>query len=151
MTKQKRSSYRGSRTCGGGTHKNRRGGGSRGGRGHAGACKHHTFRAMQQGWMYGKHGFHVPPACVTYVTSLNIGELDEIAPYLVEAGAAEENNGVITINLGALGFDKLLGNGRVSKKYVINVGTASATAKAKVEEQGGQIISETETAEPIDS
>jgi large subunit ribosomal protein L15 len=104
------------------------------------------MRAMQQGWMYGKHGFHRPPAVRTYVTSLNIGELDEMAPYLVEAGVAEDKNGVITINLSALGFDKLLGNGRTTKKYMINVGTASATAKAKVEEQGGQIISETETA-----
>lgn len=146
MTKDKRSAYRGSRTCGGGTHKNRRGGGSRGGRGHAGACKHNTMRAMQQGWMFGKHGFHRPPAVRTFVNSLNIGELDEMAPYLVEAGVAEDKNGTITIDLGALGFDKLLGNGRVSKKYVINVGAASATAKAKVEEQGGQIISETETA-----
>lgn len=146
MTKQKRQSYRGSRTCGGGTHKNRRGGGSRGGRGHAGACKHNTMRAMKEGWMYGKHGFHRPLAVRTYVTSLNVGELDEIAPFLVEAGVAEEKDGAITINLEELGFDKLLGNGRVSKKYVINVGTASASAKAKVEELGGQIISETETA-----
>jgi large subunit ribosomal protein L15 len=146
MTKQKTHSYRGSRTCGGGTHKNRRGGGSRGGRGHAGACKHHTFRAMQQGWMYGKHGFHRPPACRTYVSALNVGELDELSPYLLEAGAATEANGTVTINLEELGFDKLLGNGRVSKKYVISVGVASASAKAKVEELGGQIISKTETA-----
>ncbi|MDD1668181.1 MAG: 50S ribosomal protein L15, partial [Methanomicrobiales archaeon] len=41
MPVNKRSKYRGSRTCGGGTHKNRRNGGSRGGRGFAGGCKHH--------------------------------------------------------------------------------------------------------------
>ncbi len=146
MTKQKSHSYRGSRTCGGGTHKNRRGGGSRGGRGHAGACKHHTMRAMQEGWMYGKHGFHRPPTCLTYVNSLNVGELDELSAFLLEAGAATEKEGAVTIDLGELGFDKLLGNGRVSKKYVISVGTASASAKAKVEELGGQIISKTETA-----
>ncbi len=146
MTKQKTHSYRGSRTCGGGTHKNRRGGGSRGGRGHAGACKHHAMRAMQQGWMYGKHGFHRPPACRTYVSSLNVGELDELSQYLLETGAATEKDGAVSIDLGELGFDKLLGNGRVSKKYVISVGTASASAKAKVEELGGQIISKTETA-----
>jgi large subunit ribosomal protein L15 len=145
MTKQKTHSYRGSRTCGGGTHKNRRGGGSRGGRGHAGACKHNTMRAMQQGWMFGKHGFHQPPACRTYVSSLNVGELDELSRYLLEEGAATEKNGAVNIDLGELGFDKLLGNGRVSKKYVISVGTASASAKAKVEELGGQIISKTET------
>ncbi|HTX43994.1 MAG TPA: uL15 family ribosomal protein [Methanocella sp.] len=146
MTKQKSHSYRGSRTCGGGTHKNRRGGGSRGGRGHAGACKHNTMRAMKEGWMFGKHGFHRPPAVQTQTNSLNIGELDELSPFLLEAGAATEKDGAVTINLEELGFDKLLGNGRVSKKYVISVGTASASAKAKVEELGGQIISKTETA-----
>jgi large subunit ribosomal protein L15 len=146
MTKQKSHSYRGSRTCGGGTHKNRRGGGSRGGRGHAGACKHNTMRAMKEGWMYGKHGFHRPLACRTYVNSLNVGELDELSRYLVEAGVAAEKDGAISINLDELGFDKLLGNGRVSKKYVISVGAASASAKAKVEELGGQILSKIETA-----
>jgi large subunit ribosomal protein L15 len=146
MSKQKNKSFRGSRTCGGGTHKNRRGGGSRGGRGHAGACKHHTFRAMKEGWMYGKHGFTRPPVTQVEVSFINIGELDELAPGLVERGYAEEKDGGIAINLDELGIDKLLGNGRVSRKYVITVGTASAAARAKVEEQGGQIISETEAA-----
>ncbi len=146
MTKQKSHSYRGSRTCGGGTHKNRRGGGSRGGRGHAGACKHNTMRAMKEGWMYGKHGFHRPPAVRTYVSSLNVGELDELSRFLIEEGVATEKDGAINIDLDELGFDKLLGNGRVSKKYVLSVGTVSASAKAKVEELGGQIITKTETA-----
>lgn len=146
MAKQKNKSYRGSRTCGGGTHKNRRGGGSRGGRGHAGACKHHTLRAMKEGWMYGKHGFTRPPVTQHPVSFINIGELDELALYLVENKLAEEKDGGVAINLDELGIDKLLGNGQVSRKYVITVGTASATAKAKVEELGGQIITETETA-----
>jgi large subunit ribosomal protein L15 len=146
MSKEKNKSYRGSRTCGGGTHKNRRGGGSRGGRGHAGACKHHTMKAMKEGWMYGKHGFKRPLVVQSTVSTLNIGELDEIAPFLLEEGVAMEKDGQIAINLDELGIDKLLGNGQVSKKYVITVGVASATAKAKIEELGGQIISETETA-----
>jgi large subunit ribosomal protein L15 len=146
MSKQKNKSYRGSRTCGGGTHKNRRGGGSRGGRGHAGACKHHTFRAMKEGWMFGKHGFTRPPVTQQAVSFINIGELDELALYLVENKLAEEKDGGFAINLDELGIDKLLGNGQVTRKYVITVGTASATAKAKVEELGGQIITETETA-----
>jgi large subunit ribosomal protein L15 len=146
MTKQKNKSFRGSRTCGGGTHKNRRGGGSRGGRGHAGACKHHTFRAMKEGWMYGKHGFKRPLVTQTEVSFINVGELDELAPGMVKRGYAEQAGDRVAINLKELGVDKLLGTGRVSGKYVITVGTVSATAKAKVEEQGGQIISETETS-----
>ncbi len=146
MAKQKNKSFRGSRTCGGGTHKNRRGGGSRGGRGHAGACKHHTFRAMKEGWMFGKHGFTRPPVTQEVVSFINVGELDELALYLAENKLAEEKDGGLAINLDELGIDKLLGNGQVTRKYVITVGTASATAKAKVEELGGQIITETETA-----
>lgn len=146
MAKQKNKSFRGSRTCGGGTHKNRRGGGSRGGRGHAGACKHHTFRAMKEGWMFGKHGFTRPPVTQQVVSFINVGELDELALYLAENKLAEEKDGGLAINLDELGIDKLLGNGQVTRKYVITVGTASATAKAKVEELGGQIITETETA-----
>ena len=94
--------------------------------------------------MYGKHGFTRPIVTRSVVASINIGEIDELASFLIEGGYAEEKDGAISINLEELGIDKLLGNGRVSKKYVINVGTAPATAKAKVEEQGGQIISETE-------
>ena len=146
MSKEKNKSFRGSRTCGGGTHKNRRGGGSRGGRGHAGACKHHTLRAMKEGWMYGKHGFTRPAVTQTPVSFINIGELDELAEFLVANKLAEDQNGAIAINLDELGVDKLLGNGRVSKKYLITVGNASAVAKAKVQEQGGQIITESETA-----
>ncbi|AFD00099.1 LSU ribosomal protein L15P [Methanocella conradii HZ254] len=146
MTKQKCHSYRGSRTCGGGTHKNRRGGGSRGGRGHAGACKHNTFKAMKEGWMFGKHGFHRPPSCKEYISTLNVGELDELSSSLLEMGLATEKDGAISVDLGELGFDKLLGDGRVTRKYVVSVATASASARAKIEELGGQIISETETA-----
>lgn len=146
MTKVKNKSFRGSRTCGGGTHKNRRGGGSRGGRGHAGACKHNTFRAMKEGWMFGKHGFKRPLVTQEEISFINIGELDELASHLVERGYAEEKDGGIAINLDQLGIDKLLGNGKVTKKFVITVGVASAAAKAKVEKQGGQIISETETS-----
>lgn len=100
---------------------------------------------MQQGWTYGKHGFHRPPACQTETSALNVGELDEMAPYLVEAGVASEKDGAVSIDLGELGFDKLLGDGRVSRKYAIRIAAASASARAKVEEQGGQIISETKT------
>jgi large subunit ribosomal protein L15 len=103
------------------------------------------MKAMKEGWMYGKHGFHRPPAIVARASSVNIGELDELSLYLLEAGAATEKDGAVAIDLGELGFDKLLGNGRVSKKYVISVEAASASAKAKVEELGGQIISKTET------
>src|SRR5665811_1812802 len=77
--------FRGSRTCGGGTHKNRRGAGNRGGRGKAGGCKHHFVRAMMRGYSYGKHGFKRPASVSRDATIVNVGELDELALYLVDA------------------------------------------------------------------
>ena len=44
MPVNKRSKFRGTRTCGGGTHKNRRGAGNRGGRGQAGWRDHNFTR-----------------------------------------------------------------------------------------------------------
>src|SRR5674536_392934 len=58
--KNKAKKFRGSRTCGGGTHKNRRGAGNRGGRGHAGGCKHHFLKELLLGRGYGKYGFVRP-------------------------------------------------------------------------------------------
>ena len=95
--------FRGSRTCGGGTHKNRRGAGNRGGRGKAGGCKHHFVRAMMRGYSYGKHGFKRPAAVSRDVSIVNVGELDELAPYLVEEGLAEIKDGAYHINLENLG------------------------------------------------
>lgn len=96
--------------------------------------------------MFGKHGFHRPPTCKEYISTLNVGELDELSSFLLEMGLATEKDGAISVDLGELGFDKLLGDGRVTKKYVVSVATASASARAKIEELGGQIISEIETA-----
>src|SRR5574341_458958 len=73
MSKEKTKKFRGSRTCGGGTHKNRRGGGSRGGRGNAGTCKHHFVRSMQRGITFGKHGFKRPLSAVKDKVIVNVG------------------------------------------------------------------------------
>ncbi len=132
--------FRGSRTCGGGTTKNRRGAGNRGGRGKAGGCKHHFVRALQLGYSYGKHGFKRPAEVVRDVSIVNVGELDELAPYLVEEGLAEIKDGTYHINLENLGIEKVLGSGRVTKSLAITSEEFSATAREKIEGAGGSCI-----------
>ena len=63
---------RGSRTHGGGTHKNRRGAGHRGGRGAAGRSKHeyHNYGPL------GKHGFKRPEDSQTEVLEVKVQKLD---------------------------------------------------------------------------
>ena len=138
MPVNKRSKYRGSRTCGGGTHKNRRGGGSRGGRGKAGGCKHHFVRNLMEGRYYGKQGFTTPTA--SEVTALDVGTLDTMADALLDQGQARREGDLIVIDATLLGVDKVLGSGQVRRKMAITAAAFSAQARAKLEKAGGQAI-----------
>jgi len=139
MSKTKTKKFRGTRTCGGGTHKNRRGAGNRGGRGNAGGDKHHFVRLLQRGMNFGKHGFSRPQKCMYKGTSINVGELDEMADHLVESNIAEVQEGGIFINLDDLGIDKLLGRGKVTKKLIIQ-GNCSKSAMEKIGNEGGKTV-----------
>jgi len=140
MAKQKTKKFRGSRTCGGGTHKNRRGGGSRGGRGNAGICKHHFVRALQLGMTFGKHGFKRPLVTVEDKTIVNVGELDEAVEQLVADGFAEKKGDAFHIDLANIGIEKVLGSGKVTKPLFITASEFSSSAKKKIEEAKGQAV-----------
>jgi len=72
MPKLKVKKFRGSRTCGGGSHKKRRGAGHRGGRGNAGVHKHKYLKFLKLErlglYEFGKHGFTRPKAVVAEVS-----------------------------------------------------------------------------------
>ncbi|MGP8319544.1 MAG: uL15m family ribosomal protein [Methanosarcinaceae archaeon] len=140
MSKTKTKKFRGSRTCGGGTTKNRRGAGNRGGRGRAGGCKHHNVRAMQLGYAYGKHGFKRPLKMIHDASIANVGELDELADQLVDEGFAQLEDGVYSMNLKKLDIEKVLGTGQVIKSLAITANGFSASARNKIEAAGGTCI-----------
>ncbi|MCZ7357303.1 MAG: uL15 family ribosomal protein [Candidatus Methanoperedens sp.] len=140
MPKTKTKKFRGKRTFGAGTHKNRRGGGSRGGRGNAGTCKHHFVRSMQRGLSFGKHGFKRPEVVSHDKFIVNVGELDEAIEQLVADGLAEKKGEAFHINLSGIGIEKVLGNGRVTKSIFITAGEFSSAAKQKIEEAKGNAI-----------
>ncbi|MCZ7392883.1 MAG: uL15 family ribosomal protein [Candidatus Methanoperedens sp.] len=148
MAKEKTKKFRGSRTCGGGTHKNRRGGGSRGGRGNAGTCKHHFVRAMQRGLSFGKHGFKRPLSTMADKVIVNVGELDEAIEQLVIDGFAEKKNDAFHIELENIGIEKVLGSGKVTKSLYITANEFSSSAKKKIEDAKGKAIARIETPEP---
>jgi large subunit ribosomal protein L15 len=138
MPSNKRSKYRGSRTCGGGTHKNRRNGGSRGGRGFAGGCKHHFVRYYLMGRTYGKDGFshdqRSDPA------TIDVGALEIIADGLLAKGLAKLDGDILTVDAQAIGVAKVLGSGRVTRKMKVSAEAFSESAKKKLEATGGQAI-----------
>ena len=144
MSKEKTKKFRGKRTFGGGTHKNRRGGGSRGGRGNAGTCKHHFVRSMQRGLSFGKHGFKRPLCMVKDKVIVNVGEIDESIEQLVSEGFAEKKGDAYHINLENIGIDKVLGSGKVTKPLFITASGFSPSAKAKIDEAKGKTIELTE-------
>jgi len=141
MTSKKKR-QRGSRTHGGGSHKNRRGAGHRGGRGAAGRDKHehHNHPPL------GKSGFKRPEKAQTDVATIDIRELDEDAPLLAAEGLAEETDGGYRIDAHEVVDDadnadvvKVLGSGQVRNVLEVVADEFSDTAEEKIEAAGGSV------------
>ncbi|WEL22294.1 MULTISPECIES: uL15m family ribosomal protein [unclassified Halorhabdus] len=131
---------RGSRTHGGGTHKNRRGAGHRGGRGAAGRDKHemHNYPPI------GKSGFTRPEKAQDDVSTVEVKTLDEDAALLAADGVAEETDGGYEIDARDVvedGYEvdvvKVLGGGQVRNELTIVADAFSDAAREKIEAAGG--------------
>ncbi|MBX0325918.1 50S ribosomal protein L15 [Halomicroarcula sp. F13] len=140
MTSKKRR-QRGSRTHGGGSHKNRRGAGHRGGRGAAGRAKHemHNYEPL------GKSGFNRPEKVQETVATVDVRELDEDAPLLVADGLAEEDGDGYHIDAREVVEDaddadvvKVLGAGQVRNELTVVADDFSAGAEEKISAAGGE-------------
>ncbi|MFB6220936.1 MAG: uL15m family ribosomal protein [Halolamina sp.] len=136
----KKKRQRGSRTHGGGTHKNRRGAGHRGGRGRAGRDKHefHNYEPL------GKHGFTRPDSVQDEVREVTVQELDENAALYAAEGLAEETADGYSIDARDVaddGYDadvvKVLGDGQVRNELSIVADAFTASAVEKIESAGG--------------
>ena len=139
MTSKKRR-QRGSRTHGGGSHKNRRGAGHRGGRGAAGRDKHefHNYEPL------GKSGFKRPEQAQEEVATVDVRELDENAPLLAADGVAEEAGDGYIIDAREVldeaddaDLVKVLGAGQVRHELTLVADAFSDGATEKVEAAGG--------------
>lgn len=142
MTDKKRR-QRGSRTHGGGTHKNRRGAGHRGGRGRAGRDKHefHNYEPL------GKSGFDRPQKVKRDVETVNLRELDEDAAVLAAEGDAEETDGGYRLDVRDFVEDghevdavKVLGAGRVHNELEVVADAFSDGAREALESAGGEAV-----------
>jgi large subunit ribosomal protein L15 len=140
MTSKKRR-QRGSRTHGGGTHKNRRGAGHRGGRGAAGRSKHefHNYGPL------GKYGFKRPEDSQTEVLEVKVQKLDEDAALYAADDLATEDGDAYVIDARDVvddGYDadvvKVLGGGQVRRELRITADAFTAGAVELIEESGGE-------------
>lgn len=139
--KKKYRKYRGHRTYGYGSHKKRRGGGSRGGRGRAGLHKHKwSYTVKYEPEHFGKRGFKRPREVVRKPKTINLKELDEMVEQLVKERKVKREGKVLKVNLKDLGYDKLLGRGKISKPLVVEAKYFSKLAIKKLEEAGGKAV-----------
>jgi len=129
------------RGSGYGSHKKHRGGGSRGGRGLAGLHKHKRMTGIR--YMpehFGKVGFKRPQKVLKEVRTINLKDLDSrVDELLKEKKITKEKDG-IKINLTELGYDKLLGTGRVKHKLIVEAKSFSKNAIKKLEGVKGKAI-----------
>lgn len=69
--------------------------------------------------------------------SINVGSLDALIRGRI---LEKDERGRAVLDLKALGFDKLLGSGKLGFSLVVKTSHASELAKKKVAEAGGEVI-----------
>ena len=149
--RKKVNKYRAHTTHGGGSRKKRRGAGSRGGRGNAGTGKRAGHKKAGRLTIFGKKGFlprRSSTSTSTKAINLNYFTSDKIKK-LVSQGKVAEQSGYYSIDLSKLGFNKLLGAGKVSLKLKITVREFSAKAAEKIKQAGGEIVAKKSINESI--
>jgi len=130
---------RGSRTHGYGQVGQHR----KGTKGKAGLHKHRwTYVIKYEPDYFEKRGFTSQKAISRKTNVINVGELDELAHQLTAEKKLERKQKKIFLDLGKLGYDKLLGLGKITEPMLVKVVAHSEAAAKKIEEAGGQILQE---------
>jgi large subunit ribosomal protein L15 len=139
--RKKNRRQRGSKTHGWGAMKKHRGAGHRGGRGMAGTGKRcDSKKPMIWGDVkyFGKHGFKKKNVKTVFKT-ITIRIIEQKLDRWASKNLIEEKAGAYSIDLAKIGYNKLLSNGKVTKKLNIQVAHASPKAVEKVKAAGGDI------------
>ncbi len=121
--------YLGSRSCGAGNIKHRRGKGSRGGVGYGGTKHKWTYLVKYEPDHFGRHGF-VPPRSGR-LKEINLWEIN----IMIESGKLEkDSSGRFIIELKGC---KVLGSGRLSSPVFVKAASFSKSAVDKIKSFGG--------------
>lgn len=121
--------YLGSRSCGAGNIKHRRGKGSRGGVGYAGSKKHKwTYIVKYEPDHFGRNGF-VPPKR-SRLKEINLWEINK----MIQDGKVKEDGGRFTAELSGY---KVLGGGKLDFPVFVKASAFSKCAVGKIKSFGG--------------
>jgi large subunit ribosomal protein L15 len=134
---------RGSRYCGWGQVGQHRQSGSRGGIGGAGKHKHfYTRTVVEEPDHFGHDAFNSYNRNLVH-RWINIRDLDSV---VAKHGKVDEDGRVI-LDLTSLGYDKLLGGGKVNSAFAVKVANISESAKEKIQQAGGEVFSNEDISE----
>ena len=105
-----------------------RGAGLKGGRGNAGLGKHRIMHMLKYDPNhFGRYGFTRHSATKEKITTINVGQLEEVYPNKK------------SIDLTKEGYSKLLGGGNINTSISVKVAAASEKAIEKITAQGGEV------------
>ena len=138
--RKKNERQRGSKTHGWGAKKKHRGKGHQGGAGMAGSGKRADSKkpSIWKEHYFGKFGF-VSKTPKAKINAVNVSYIEQHIEKFVSSGLAKKEHDHFSLELGKIGFNKLLGDGRISLKIKITAPYASKTAVEKVKEAGGEV------------
>ncbi len=129
------------RTMGWGRIGQHRKSGSKGGFGAAGMHKHMwTWTVKYAPTWFGKHGFNPPLELEVKPVEINLGEVSEHLEQWLRSGLASREGDTIVVNLAEMGYNTLLGRGKITKPVKIIVPRATKRAIEKVKAAGGEVI-----------
>lgn len=134
---------RGSRYCGWGQVGQHRQSGGRGGIGGAGKHKHFWIRTViEEPNHFGHDAFNSFNRNLVY-NWINIKDLDSV----VAKHGKVDQDGKVILDLNSLGYDKLLGGGKVNSAFTVKITRISDNAKKKIQEAGGEVLTNDHIAE----
>jgi len=140
--RKKNVKQRGSKTHGWGAMKKHRGAGNRGGRGMAGTGKKGDANKPTK-WhdkrYFGKHGF-IKHGVAKKAVPVNLSYFEDKIDGLVKKGLAQKKEDFYVVDVKKLGFSKVLGCGKLTKRFKISSPLFSKEAVDKIKKAGGEVI-----------
>jgi len=147
--RKKNTRQRGSMTHGWGAKKKHRGKGHQGGAGMAGSGKRADSKKpsiWKNERYFGKFGF-VSKTPKVKINAVNVSYIEQHINKFLSNNLIKKEDGFYSVELEKLGFNKLLGDGKVSMKLKIKTPYASKSAIEKIKEAGGEVIGLIESKE----
>lgn len=140
--RKKNTRQRGGSSHGYGSKKKNRGSGNTGGKGMAGSGKRADSKKptiWKNRKYFGKHGFN-NNGVKRDIIAINIIEIEERLEKWLSNSLISKEVGLCIIDLGKLGFNKLLGKGKATNRYKITAEAASKKAIEKIKKMGGEVV-----------